>query len=511
MRLAEPYVFLRIQESRPGPEVVRERQDPIRTEDAIPSQPGVAGRGDAGSRWTVALLAVLFLAIRIPLLRGGFGSDDDAWRNAANALRMLEEHRYVPSRAPGFPAYDAVLIALVALGPIATNLASVAFQALACLGTWWIERRAGFARPGLVAAALALASPFAVTATQTMDYALSAAAITLAYLFLLRDASRRTGLFAGLATGARASNALVLPAALLDSWLRRRAPVAQPSPSRWSDRDLIVVFLVTVAALFLPVVTSGAHTPQSGNLLDHVRRHHATAQTFVPHARGLISFLLGKTAPLWIVLGLVGTIVRRPRGAAAAPAPQGAPVFELTCVVLATALYFAVPYTPAYLLPVFPLILLLLRRLLPTWAFTGLAVMLALEVLALPLLSERRLVPGALLLERAARHQQSERTIRLRELPEHPTVRIVTRQDLHRLLFSDPPLRRLPPVWEPFATPGVALAEVDGSTLFADSLTADDRARLTGRGFTIQEARGDIGPTRPNPEGPGAKAARMGF
>ena len=39
------------------------------------------------------MIVVLILATRIPLLGGGFGSDDDAWRNAANALRMLEEHR----------------------------------------------------------------------------------------------------------------------------------------------------------------------------------------------------------------------------------------------------------------------------------------------------------------------------------------------------------------------------------------------------------------------------------
>lgn len=476
----------------------------------IPAQPTIRPRSGTGSRWTIAILVILFLAIRIPLLRGGFGSDDDAWRNAANALRVLEEHRYVPSQAPGSPAYDAVLIALILLGPVMTNLASVAFQALACAGVWWLERRAGFARPGLVAAALVGAAPFAVGATQTMDYALSAALLVVAYVFLVRDKSRRTGLFVGLATGARAGNVLALPAALLDSWLRRRAPVAQPSTSRtWSDRNLIVTFALTVAALFTPVVLAGSHPPQSGDLLGHVTRHHANAQNVLSLERGLIAFLLGRTALLWIGLGLLAAVVRRARAGARTRGPEGAPVFELTCIVLATLLSFAVPSTPASLLPVFPLILLFLRRLLPAWAFAGLAVMLAVELVALPRLSERRVVPGGLLIERSARHEQNERTTYLRERTERPTVRIVTRPDLHRLLFSNPPLRRYLPVWEPIAAPGVALAEVDGSLQFADSLSADDRARLGARGFAIVDARGDAVPTRMDPRNPNAKAARL--
>ncbi len=443
------------------------------------------------------MVVLLFLAVRVPLLRGGFGSDDDAWRNAANALRMLEEHRYVPSRAPGFPAYDLVLVLLILAGPVATNLASVAFQALACWGVYRIERRTGFARPGLVAAALALAAPFVVTATQTMDYALSAALVTLGCVFLIEGQPRGTGCFLGFATGARASNALTLPAALLQclAWRGSRGDAKAVAPR--FEGNLVISWIVATAVLFTPVVLAGTHTPQSGNLLDHVIRHHANAHTFVPHARGLFSFLLGKSAPLWIGLGLVAGWLRRASGAGRSR-PGGAPVFELACALLATA-------------PVFPMILLLLRRVLPAWAFAGLGLMLALELVALPLVSERRIVAGTLLLERAARHEQNERTARLRELPERPSVRIVTRQDLHRLLFSRPPLRRLPPVWEPFASPGIALGEVDGTLQFADSLTTSDRERLAARGYAIVDARGDLGPTRPDPRGPGARAARLGF
>jgi hypothetical protein len=343
-----------------------------------------------------------------------------------------------------------------------------------------------------------------------MDYALSAALVTLGCVFLIEGQPRGTGVFLGFATGARASNALTLPAALLQSLAWRGSRGDAPAVAPRFEGDLVISWIVATVVLFTPVVLAGTHTPQSGNLLDHVIRHHANAHTFVPHARGLFSFLLGKTAPLWIGLGLVAAWLRRSRGVGTSR-PGGAPVFELACALLGTALYFAVPYTPAYLIPVFPMILLLLRRVLPAWAFAGLGLMLALELVALPLLSERRIVAGALLLERAARHEQNERTTRLRELPEHPSVRIVTRQDLHRLLFSQPPLRRLPPVWEPFPSPGIALGEVDGGLQFADSLTASDRERLAARGYVIVDARGDLGPTRPDPRGPGAKAARLGF
>src|SRR6266542_3767104 len=79
-----------------------------------------------------AALALLFAAVlllsRYPLLHGGYGSDDDAWRSVVSALHMRESGHYVPSRIPGYPLFEFLLVFLVPFGPFATNLASVLAQ-----------------------------------------------------------------------------------------------------------------------------------------------------------------------------------------------------------------------------------------------------------------------------------------------------------------------------------------------------------------------------------------------
>src|SRR6266581_3623522 len=80
----------------------------------------------SGRRWIVLVLALL--ASRLPLIGGGYGSDNDTWRNIVAAIHMHEAMRYVPSRVPGFPVYEGLLALLAPWGWIATNLASVAAE-----------------------------------------------------------------------------------------------------------------------------------------------------------------------------------------------------------------------------------------------------------------------------------------------------------------------------------------------------------------------------------------------
>src|SRR5580765_7917805 len=68
-----------------------------------------------------ATFAAAVAVSRVPLVGGGFGSDDDSWRNAVAATRMHALGHYVPSRAPGFPVFETLLSVLVGHGWLVTN------------------------------------------------------------------------------------------------------------------------------------------------------------------------------------------------------------------------------------------------------------------------------------------------------------------------------------------------------------------------------------------------------
>src|SRR5258708_11333263 len=152
---------------------------------------------------------------RLPLLFGGYGSDNDSWRNIAAALHMREAGRYIPSRIPGFPVFEGVAALLAPGGWILTNLASVV------AATIGLALFAGLLRdldvrdrrwPWL---ALAFGAAMWVQVSQTIDYAYGFAFFIGAWRLVLRSRYVSAGVLLALATGCRASYVVVVGAVLL--------------------------------------------------------------------------------------------------------------------------------------------------------------------------------------------------------------------------------------------------------------------------------------------------------
>jgi hypothetical protein len=443
----------------------------------------------AGARGRAILLAaglgILFLASRAPLLAGGFGSDDDAWRNVVAALHSHLAGRYVPSRAPGFPVYEGLLFLLVPLGSLATNALSVLAQGTATCFLWRIARRLGLPAPGWIAAAFALAPSVWVQTTQTLDYALTLALFLAAYDRLLAARWRTAGVLLALAAGSRATTGLLIAPALLFAWQGTRswrAPFA-----------LAAGFTLTGVAVFLPALLAPETSGPRGHLLQHVTRHHLSATTAPGVARGSLVFLFGKAGALGLIVSLVAGVAagswRRRR-----PAPgRGRPAltFEALAVLIVAAAFALIPYDPAYLLPALPLLLLMVGRLAQRHVLALAALLVASEVLVVPLIGTRRLVPGRLPIELAARDRDREESIRLlRQPPGPPGIFVVGRFGILRLLVLAPGLERTGAAWEPFEGPGVALWGSGRRIGYAATLTAGQRDSLLAAGYRIVEPGG---------------------
>ena len=436
------------------------------------------------------LLVAVVLAGRVPLLGNGYGSDDDAWRNAVAALRMHAVGHYVPSRIPGFPVYEGLLVPLIPFGAVATNALSV-FAGL--VAAWFFlraARRGGAKSPVWLAAAFCFSAPVWVEASQTMDYAVGLAFLLASYDAWLRRKYVPAGVLLALAAGCRATlGVLVLPA-LAGMALRRERGR--------TGLAFVAATVLPAAVVFLPPLLSPATRGMEGQFEAHVALHHATPAAVPDLLRRVGVFLFGKPGLIVLGLGLVAAASRvyRRRGSPRAgaqengegPADRRLPetAFEASGVIVVTVLFLLMPYEPAYMMPALPLVLLLVGRVLSrSWTAT-LALALATAVFMTPVLETRRVVPGRLFQEVRARRADLARTAAQEALrPPEPTVYVIGRFAVHRLLLRNRSLRATEAAWAPFHASGVALWSPDGRKGYAADLDPPDRVRLERGGYRI--------------------------
>ena len=261
--------------------------------------------------WPSLFLAVVLLS-RLPLLGGGYGSDDDSWRNAVAGVHMRVLGHYVPSRVPGFPVFETLVAALVPWGPAATNGAAIAAGLVAAGLFLGLARRLRLRSPQWLAVGFAFGGAMWVATSQTMDYAFGIAFLLGAYLALLSRRHWLSGVLLALAAGCRVSNGALFASAVLFLVVRRERPRV------WLE--LAIAFAAVVTLLFLPVALS----PSVGDLRPHAAYHvghaHVTPGNFVKVLRAALIFCLGKTGTIVLILGLLGAALAflRPRG----PSPR---------------------------------------------------------------------------------------------------------------------------------------------------------------------------------------------
>lgn len=172
------------------------------------------------------LFALMFL-LRLPLLDGGFGSEEDAWGHVLNAFEMKEQGRYILSRLPGHPLYEALclgLLNLVGARALWWNAASALAIAAAV-----VEFRAVLVH-WKVPSSWALAAGFGalpvvwMAGTTSMDYAFSLWLILGGYRAWIEGRIRASGIWLGVSAGFR----IVNPALALVLWAGAISAKTQP-------------------------------------------------------------------------------------------------------------------------------------------------------------------------------------------------------------------------------------------------------------------------------------------
>jgi len=474
--------------------------------DSLASSRGQAGGAAWGWRTMLAMAAAIVVT-RLPLLGGGYGSDDDTWRNIVAALHTRAVGRYIPSRIPGFPVYDGLLAVLAPGGWLVTNLASVLAEVAAALLFARLLQRLQVRNALPAWLALAFSAPLWVEASQTIDYAFGLALFLAAFLALMDRRYARAAILLALAVGTRLSYVWVNVGVAAMLWTRRE--------SLRSIGTYAAVHAAAVIVIFLPFILS----PEARDLSHHFTKHaahHATLRTLLPILRVMGIFLFGKWGVLLLAAAAFTWLfdsVRRARRARTpsrgvarsdpspglgerGPAPPSARSLEGRAAAMFAAgsaigvggFFLLIPYEGAYILALLPIAIIAADRWLPRRWFMALAATMILQVFVSVSAQERRLVPGALFEERTQRrHDVADTREMMAVNPPHPTIYVVGNFMLHRLLVLDPGLERLDAAWEPFYATGVGLRSRSRAVMFAQVMVPAEREEWERQGWTVED------------------------
>jgi len=315
-------------------------------------------------------IALFWLALTLPLLFFGYGSDLDAWRVARSAEEIWRSGCYVSSRSTGFPLHELFMAPLVHFGGwFLSNL----FSLLSGLGLLWLLWRyaheAPLRHPRMYLIAFAFLPVLMKNATSTMDYIPALALMMAAFLVLRRGRQLSAAILLGLACGFRPASLLFLLPLSWYHWRQRRNAL--------SVLQMALVTAGTALVCFIPFLQSYGRlfVPRSFIHHDWLTR----AGSFILHSFSLLGFV--PTIALLIFFALHTPARFRIRSSAGMESR-----FHLINILLWIALFVVLPEEPEYLLPLLPSLWFFVDRVASRGEFLLLtAVMLSYHVIQLDL------------------------------------------------------------------------------------------------------------------------------
>jgi hypothetical protein len=299
-----------------------------------------------------AVLAVLYVASRIPWIDNGYGTKPDAWRIALSGYWLWDRHEFYPSRLPGYPIPELSYAALFKGGWIATNSLTIV---VSLVGVWFfarIVRELELPNPALIIAGFAFTPLLWINSMNTMDYTWALTFILGCYYFLLMDNDLAAGIALGLAVGSRLPSAAMLVPFVAYMW-------------RSGKRDEIRTFFVSVVAVallaFSPIIWK--YGPSFLNFYDAKVGYREVIRLLAKDSLGLAgaaAIIVATAVSLPRLARLPGDFVR----------DKNVMTWVLA-IVVAVAVFLRLPHEAAYLIPLYPFAYLLIGKYFQRWVLAG--------------------------------------------------------------------------------------------------------------------------------------------
>jgi hypothetical protein len=173
------------------------------------------------SRKTYAVLIAVFF-LYFPFIFLGYGNDIDSWGVARSAQEMLTEHKYTPSRYPGYFTHEFASMFLILIGgSVGSNLGTLAMSLLTLYFFLMICEMHHIPNRHLLAVLLAVNPYYWVSSTCTIDYLWALGLLMAGYWCVLKKRYVPAGVLFGLAAGARMSSGLFVMALAASYFITR--------------------------------------------------------------------------------------------------------------------------------------------------------------------------------------------------------------------------------------------------------------------------------------------------
>jgi hypothetical protein len=337
----------------------------LRTINTLPLIPSHQGRGKSdfqrseivnylgfgviSDREKTLIVILLAFVLYLPFIFMGYGSDIDSHGIIQKTSKsLIESHRYVPSRYPGYFVHEIATTALFLLGgSLATNLGTMV---MSLLTVYFFIRVCGHHKiphGHLLSVFLIIQPLYWVASTSTIDYLWALGLLFIGYGLLINKRHIPAGILFGLAIGARLSS-VVFVTALLVSYLVAREP----------DR-IQVLFSAVISAIVgsLMYIPSYIHAGSSLGFLTYFMDEWDWT--------GYLARFVYKNIYFWGLQTVVALLFITPliiRGLRGNYEIHYRTVITFSILVIAgfEAMYLKVPLEKAYLLPMLPFALMLL-------------------------------------------------------------------------------------------------------------------------------------------------------
>lgn len=333
--------------------------------------------------WQFASLFVLVFCSRLPFLDAGYGVNVDAWRVARVARDIAISGQYLVSRFPGYPVQEIVCSWFWKGGPVALNLLTTVWSAIAATVFAGIARKLRCRDWWLSGLALAALPVFFVNSVCTKDYVWALALFLLSVFAALHDRPISAGLLLGVATGCRITSlAMLLPVGLILFGQR---------PCRRSLIRFALATLVTAVMVISPVWL------RYGTGFFTFYENHTRPDWPTIISRGTVE-IWGSAGLIGLSIALAALIFRRGK---MLTANRQVVAGLWLAIVIYLAAYLRLPDQAGYLLPIVPCVLLLVNLSAPAGVWRTICLLLAFSSLIET--SPRGLTPGAIFTDHAER------------------------------------------------------------------------------------------------------------
>jgi len=360
-------------------------------------------------------LAFVYLAVRIPWLNLGYGTDPDAWRVALSAEHLLSDGEYLPSRLPGYPLHEFATVPLIRAGWVWTNLSTAVVSLVGVYVFAKLATELNLRGHGLLTLTFAFAPLLWINSVTTLDYMWALTLILASYWLAIRQRTALSGVALGLAVGFRlTSGAMALPLGIL-LWKEK------------GRRDTVVF------ALVLAAVSIVAYSPVLATYGLRMFNFYDASVTWRTVLNRLGKDALGVIGALAVVVGLAMSArnlrelpndLRRDRHV----------LVWVTAIVVYFLSFARLPHEIGYLIPIFPFGLFLLSRYLRNGALVAAAALIILagfvdvtspvETLNLDTFAQARIGPGMLFSDLDTLQDQMDFADEVRDydVPPHSVV-----------------------------------------------------------------------------------------